>query len=629
MEISGLFNGKKTQIDGKWDTHQVRQFNGPYEQILLEAKKQVPTKDCGYDEYCGPKILYLPDKGRLLLIATCNSFNSFDYTILSQRDQVLMLISDDMGKTWRYGYPLVDKSGTPPLVTCGVDMVYLGNGRVLMQGEIGHNEVLERGDTYAYYRFISEDWGETWTYDGENLREFKDTRFYTWASPYVDPLYSTEDEKFLIETGYCHGTLSGSYLRFSRDSGKNWSDPHLPSALSKGNEMSVVRAKNGDLVAALRYYPEGSDYATFGMDHICGMMTAYSTDNGFTWSQPEILFEYGRHQAELVSMPNGDIVMTYIVRMGYPRDEYGHIQAGLEAVVSHDFGRTWDLDHRYILDDWAGNCAPQPLEWQNAGQSASTVLLQDQSFLTVCSSGVNAAIGKHQNPLLYIGSGSELHLVHWKLNDGPVNDSREFRDSDPRSDLRNKACNYATKDGNLAAWMKHHRNIALPELGVKVIGSESDRNPDRILEDRCSRRAVFFLSCPAWFEISFPEEKCIDGLIIHPGVPIDPWQIGMSYIPIDYTIRYQTAEGQWRDVVPPVVGREVIPLNTLFVASDREITHEYIFDPIVTRKLRVDITKTSDSGRTKHLWRDILIPENRRKTVIRKVEVLEVRNEGS
>ena len=326
-------------------------------------------------------------------------------------------------------------------------------------------------------------------------------------------------------------------------------------------------------------------------------------------------------------MPNGDIVMTYIVRLGYPRDEFGHVQAGMEAVVSHDFGRTWDLDHRYVLDDWAGNCpTPRPCEFMNTGQGTTTVLLPDESLLTACVSGVNADAGVYLDNPFHRGQGFEVHLVHWRLNDGSVNDCHVIRDADPRSDLRNKVCNHGIKDENLAGWMKHHRNIALPELGVTVKGSESDRNPDRILEDRFSRRTVFFVTCPAWFEIEFPAEKCIDGIVIHPGAAPDPYLRGMDFMPVDYTIEYLTADGKWADVVPPVVGKKPVPYALPFFVGAEELTHEYTFDAIVTRKIRVTVTKTSDSGRTAHLWRDLRLPENKRRTAIRKVEVLEKRD---
>jgi hypothetical protein len=54
-------------------------------------------------------------------------------------------------------------------------------------------------------------------------------------------------------------------------------------------------------------------------------------------------------------MPDGNIVMTYVVRLGYPATHDGFPQFGVEAVVSHDNGQTWDKEHRYILAIWAGN----------------------------------------------------------------------------------------------------------------------------------------------------------------------------------------------------------------------------------------------------------------------------------
>ncbi len=48
-------------------------------------------------------------------------------------------------------------------------------------------------------------------------------------------------------------------------------------------------------------------------------------------------------------MPNGDMVMTYVVRKGYIDASDGYPQFGIEAVVSRDNGRTWDMDHRHLF----------------------------------------------------------------------------------------------------------------------------------------------------------------------------------------------------------------------------------------------------------------------------------------
>ena len=81
----------------------------------------------------------------------------------------------------------------------------------------------------------------------------------------------------------------------------------------------------------------------------------------------------------LISMPNGDLVMTYIVRQDMENGQLASYRRGCEAVISHDHGLTWDLVHRYFLDDFEfGDGTPYALA---CGHLFST-LLDDGSILT-------------------------------------------------------------------------------------------------------------------------------------------------------------------------------------------------------------------------------------------------------
>jgi hypothetical protein len=99
-----------------------------------------------------------------------------------------------------------------------------------------------------------------------------------------------------------------------------------------------------------------------------------------------MLYDWGRHHPSMVVMPNGDIVMTYVVRLGYPRTPEGYPQFGIEAVVSQDNGQNWDLDHRYLLATWKG-IRKGPNAWYASSQATSTVLLPDGSCITTFGTG--------------------------------------------------------------------------------------------------------------------------------------------------------------------------------------------------------------------------------------------------
>ncbi len=173
------------------------------------------------------------------------------------------------------------------------------------------------------------------------------------------------------------------------------------------NEVNLIQASNGDLVAACRTdYP--TRFAHHKLDHFGGLAVSNSKDEGKTWSDLKPLYEWGRHHPSMVSMPNGDVVMTYVVRLGYPATHDGFPQFGVEAVLSHDHGQTWDKEHRYILATWVGNITGATA-WFCSVQSTSTVLLPDGMLLTVFGTGFrNLAATKVCK--------MDVAMVRWHLN---------------------------------------------------------------------------------------------------------------------------------------------------------------------------------------------------------------------
>lgn len=79
---------------------------------------------------------------------------------------------------------------------------------------------------------------------------------------------------------------------------------------------------------------------------------------------------YGHVHSSLLTFPDGRILMTYAARIG---ELEGRLYHGHEAVFSHDNGRTWDWEHRYIL--FRGT--------DGAQHSPQSVLLSDGRVLTV------------------------------------------------------------------------------------------------------------------------------------------------------------------------------------------------------------------------------------------------------
>jgi hypothetical protein len=258
-----------------------------------------------------------------------------------------------------------------------------------------------------------------------------------WDPPLVEKDARTGKLTRLIETGYTlfkppevKSQHQQAYLRLSNDGGWTWDKGIKVPQWQRVSEVALIRAANGDLVAACRTdIPERMKGEW--LDHYEGLGISISKDGGRTWSNVEKPYDWGRHHPCLLRMPNNDLVMTYVVRKGYVDAPGGFPQFGIEAVVSHDHGRSWDLDHRYILHCWVGHQKGDRAWWPSS-QATSSVLLPDGSILTAFGTGYRCrADSKGQSAPRDVG------LILWRLNSGPVNNDRRIRDAAFDSAVRN------------------------------------------------------------------------------------------------------------------------------------------------------------------------------------------------
>ena len=337
-----------------------------------------------------PYLTYLPEKDRVLMLVETH-----------QPIVTAFVFSDDHGKTWSDRKWLsTDEQGQPRGVALG--LTNLGGGKLMAYPE-----------NAAHDRWISEDYGQTWA-----TFTYKDTvtERYIW-----DPLLVLKDstghiEKILeaswrptgVPWGSPDGFYSQAYFRQSIDEGRTWSEEvKVPQWLGV-NEINLIRAANGDLVAACRTdYPKR--FAHLQLDHFGGLAVSVSKDEGQTWSDLQPLYEWGRHHPSLVLLPKDDLLMTYVVRLGYPATYAGIPQFGVEAVISRDHGQTWDKEHRYILASWEGNITGETA-WFCSVQSTSTVLLPDGTILTSFGTGF-------RNPSAAKICKMDVALVRWRIDE--------------------------------------------------------------------------------------------------------------------------------------------------------------------------------------------------------------------
>jgi hypothetical protein len=400
-----------------WQKHTVRRLNGSSGQIEIPADFQVVNDqweqaassempDIGYM----PSLIYMPEKDRLLLTMDC----------ANPKPHLVISFSDDHGATWsqrRWLHP--DEAGFDR----GTGLSYLGNGQIIVGLE----------NVSKYPRWFSNDYGESWSSLPPHPCSSDGKPVYVWDPMLIDKDATGNVTRMVqacwkrtgIEWGSTEGAYSQASLWFSTDLAHSWTEHNVPQWLGVC-EVTMTRAKNGNIIAACRT-DMPKKYASSKFDHYCGMGVSISSDNGLTWSKLNMLYDWGRHNSHMVVLPDGDIVMTYVVRLGYTNDSDGFPRFGIEAVVSHDNGKTWDLDHRYLLLTWAGKYKGN-LEL-NACQMTSSVLLPSNDILTVFGTGFrNSDIKNHT---------MEAGLIKWRVSDHPVNNDHHITDAPFDSDLRN------------------------------------------------------------------------------------------------------------------------------------------------------------------------------------------------
>jgi hypothetical protein len=291
-------------------------------------------------------IQYL-DNGELFLLASAEKPGHITPVVAFSRDY---------GATWS-NWAEVREAGTAADANHGRPMMltYLGRGQLIFH-------------TDPKVGFTSNDYCRTWEKIAVTFQTPEDALIVE-GNAQVDRS-SQGMAKRIAAVGYKAGASNRGFIQWSSDGGKTWGDEVRPEkwvvefqhngrTIVRGvSEGSIVRARNGDLVAALRtemsprFYLDGAQSGTDYDDSLEGLGVSTSHDNGRTWSPIYVLYEAGRHHPHLMALPNGHLLMTYIVRVDVRGGRLESYRRGCEALFSRDHGRTWNMDRRYILDEF-------------------------------------------------------------------------------------------------------------------------------------------------------------------------------------------------------------------------------------------------------------------------------------
>lgn len=360
--------------------------------IIPSELRRISGKKWNNDDAYLPYLVYIPEKNKLIM-----ELQTFPAKFPKNNRSVLIK-SYDQGVSW-----------TNREDFSNMGLTNAGNGVLFsFHGELNH-EFLK-----------STNYGDKWEKTGNSITGI--IKIYTW-DPFL-VINKSKGNRQLVQIGYKGNGIVGTkeyfsqpYIRFSSNDAHTWSSPQEIKNLKGVCEVNLLATSNGDWIAACRTDPNPKFFGKANEDNYGGLAISISHNQGKDWSDITTLFDFGRHHPSMVLLnDNHTILMTYAVRVGGCRgvkdDDFldskdGYPFFGIEAIISNDNGKTWDVDHRYILSRWKGNIPTiEKNYFFRFSQSTSTVQLPDSSLLTAYGTG------------RYGTSNSEwfmdIDLIRWK-----------------------------------------------------------------------------------------------------------------------------------------------------------------------------------------------------------------------
>jgi Neuraminidase (sialidase) len=271
-----------------------------------------------------------------------------------------IVTSKDGGKNWSEPHTVVDSPGDDRNPALG----QLKNGDIILAYAVLHgydstglqlSKDPNVRQAEGVYIVRSSDNGKTWTKPERSEDTYALQKNGGSLSPY-GKIVQLPDGTALMSVYYQFSDKRGNqdYVFRSRDNGKTWSDPALVG--EHYNETGLLALSDGRVLAALRSETGGH------------LAIAASKDGGKTWGAATQITRDREHPGDLILLKNGSILLTYGER---------NKPFGVEAMVSHDKGETWDKASKTVLaDDAASTDCGYPSSVQLPNESIVTIYYQ-------------------------------------------------------------------------------------------------------------------------------------------------------------------------------------------------------------------------------------------------------------
>jgi hypothetical protein len=356
---------------------------------------QLPAERVALGEGYKPSLALLPDGG-LVLVALFQEQRPG----AKVREWTGLWRSADGGRTWGRRAEAKDLLGREQWLTCARDGTLFATGHLL-----AHDVRNPDGYTHSYLH-RSADGGRTWQRRRIGPEGFP-PRAVTMCSR---NLVELPDGTLLLGVGaneLDRGRIASLWA--SRDGGRAWdrSGRRVRIGSYGGRpydnydaffaEDFTFRAQSGRLLHFVRCGPPSPMYpmndgrpTPAGDDGIDRMLRCESSDGGQTWGELRDHGDYGMHYPRVLRLHDGRLLLTFTQRaLTYP--------LGLQAVLSHDDGATWDFrSDRLVLE------GKTPWGRAQGGGFGNTVQLRDEGLVSCCS---------------YRGADDKTYLevVRWRL----------------------------------------------------------------------------------------------------------------------------------------------------------------------------------------------------------------------